>query len=96
MEYDPLSMMDSIRNQSEIALKKKMLSLVQYRLLMRHFEKALRAYTYLWVCQILVYCKLLCNKTGNFKKKSCRFLGFFPLILDTCEVDVLFILISCV
>ena len=48
MEYDPSTMMDSIRNQSEIALKKKKLSLPQYRLLMRHFEKALRAYTYLW------------------------------------------------
>lgn len=48
MEYDPLVMMDSIRSQSEIALKRKKLTLAQYRLLMRHFEKALRAYTYLW------------------------------------------------
>ncbi len=49
MQYDPDVMMDSIRTQSESALKLKRMNLAQYRLLMRHFEKALRAYTYLWV-----------------------------------------------
>ena len=48
MQFEPSTMMDSIRTQSEIALKKKKLTLMQYRLLMKHFEKALRAYTYLW------------------------------------------------
>eukprot|EP00455_Lapot_gusevi_P039084 TRINITY_DN437_c0_g1_i1.p1 TRINITY_DN437_c0_g1~~TRINITY_DN437_c0_g1_i1.p1 ORF type:complete len:673 (-),score=226.38 TRINITY_DN437_c0_g1_i1:272-2290(-) len=48
MQYDPGSMMESIRAQSETALKRKKLTLAQYRLLMRHFEKALRQYTYLW------------------------------------------------
>lgn len=48
MQYDPDMMMANIRAQSEVALKRKNLSLAQYRLLMRHFEKALRAYTYLW------------------------------------------------
>lgn len=51
MEYDPLQMISSIRTQSEIALKRNRLTFPQYKILMRHFEKALRAYTYLWAAE---------------------------------------------
>jgi hypothetical protein len=59
MQYDGNSMMDSLRNLSEKALKQKTLSLPQYRLLMRHFEKALRAYTYLWAEECVCMTTLL-------------------------------------
>jgi len=48
MQYDPKAMAESIRQQSEQALKVKRLTLPQYRLLVRHYEKSLQKYTYLW------------------------------------------------
>jgi len=48
MQYDPKGMAESIRLQSEQALKAKKLTLAQYRLLVKHYEKSLNKYTYLW------------------------------------------------
>lgn len=48
MEYNPKMMLESIRLQSEQALNHKRLTLPQYRLLVKHYEKALQKYTYLW------------------------------------------------
>ncbi len=48
MQWDPKSLAESIRLQSEQALKMKKLTLPQYRLLVKHYEKALQKYTYLW------------------------------------------------
>lgn len=48
MQYEPKQMLDSIRLQSERALNNRLLNLDQYRLLVKHYEKALQKYTYLW------------------------------------------------
>jgi len=48
MDYDPKAMSESIRQQSEQALKMKRLTLDQYRVLIKHYEKSLQKYTYLW------------------------------------------------
>jgi len=48
MQYDAKQMAESIRQQSEQALKNKSLTLSQYRLLVKHYEKSLQKYTYLW------------------------------------------------
>jgi len=47
-QYDPREMAESIRLQSEAALKNKRLTVQQYRMLGKHFEKAMGKYTYLW------------------------------------------------
>jgi len=52
MQYDAKVMAESIRLQSEQALKSKKLTLAQYRLLVKHFEKSLQKYTYLWADEI--------------------------------------------
>lgn len=48
MQYNPKMMLEDIRLQSEMALNQKKLTLPQYRLLVKHYEKALTKYTYLW------------------------------------------------
>jgi arginine decarboxylase len=48
MQYDPKVMTESIRQQAELALKAKKLTHAQYRLLVKHYEKSLQKYTYLW------------------------------------------------
>jgi len=48
VQYDAKVMAESIRLQSEQALRMKKLTLAQYRLLVKHFEKSLQKYTYLW------------------------------------------------
>jgi len=48
MQYDSKEMAERIRHQSEQALKAKKLTLNQYRLLVKHYEKSLQKYTYLW------------------------------------------------
>lgn len=47
MQYDPKKMLDSIRSQSERALRAKELTLQQYKTLVTHYERSLRNYTYL-------------------------------------------------
>ncbi len=47
MQYDPKHMLDSIRAQSERALRAKELTLQQYKTLVTHYERSLRNYTYL-------------------------------------------------
>lgn len=48
MEYNPKMMLEGIRLQSEQALNQKKLTLAQYRTLVKHYEKSLSKYTYLW------------------------------------------------
>jgi len=48
MQYNPKMMLENIRLQSEQALNHKKLTLPQYRQLVKHYEKALEGYTYLW------------------------------------------------
>lgn len=51
IEYSPKMMLENIRLQSEQALNAKRLTLPQYRLLVKHYEKSLGRYTYLWADQ---------------------------------------------
>jgi len=48
MQYNPKMMLENIRLQSEQALNHKKLTLSQYKMLVKHYEKALGKYTYLW------------------------------------------------
>jgi arginine decarboxylase len=48
MNYTPRTMLDSMRQQAEQALKSKSVTLPQYKTLLKHYEKALTKYTYLW------------------------------------------------
>jgi len=48
MQYNPKMMLENIRLQSEQALNHKRLTLPQYKMLVKHYEKALGKYTYLW------------------------------------------------
>ena len=47
VQYNPESMVESVRRQAERALRNGQISLAQVRLLMRHYEDSLTAYTYL-------------------------------------------------
>ena len=47
VEYDPLAMSESVRKQAERALAEGKLDNAQVRTLLRHYEQALRSYTYL-------------------------------------------------
>jgi arginine decarboxylase len=49
MNYSPRTMLDSVRQQAEQALKSKTITLPQYKTLLKHYEKALSKYTYLCV-----------------------------------------------
>ncbi len=46
-QYDPSSMLDMIRKKSEAALLRQELTLPQYKMLIAHYERAMRNYTYL-------------------------------------------------
>ena len=47
VEYDPEVMVERVRLQAERARKQGLITIDQVRLLMRHYEEALRSYTYL-------------------------------------------------
>ena len=47
VNYDPKMLINQVRRQAEVALSKGRISLAQMRLLLRHYEEALRSYTYL-------------------------------------------------
>lgn len=47
VEYDPLAMSESVRRQAERAVENGTLDNKQMRTLLRHYEQALRSYTYL-------------------------------------------------
>ncbi|MDX2052731.1 MAG: biosynthetic arginine decarboxylase [Polyangiaceae bacterium] len=47
VEYDPATMLESVRHQAEKALARGSLTREQMRTLLQHYEEALRSYTYL-------------------------------------------------
>ncbi|MEM9069028.1 MAG: biosynthetic arginine decarboxylase [Myxococcota bacterium] len=47
LQYDPEDMVERVRKQAERALVAGRMSLEQLRMFMRHYEKAMRSYTYL-------------------------------------------------
>jgi arginine decarboxylase len=47
LQYDPETMIERVRKQAERALRNGQITLPQVRLLMRHYEDSLDAYTYL-------------------------------------------------
>ena len=49
LQYDPDAMIETVRQQAERALSAGRMDLVQLRMFMRHYEQALRGYTYLLV-----------------------------------------------
>ncbi len=49
LQYDPASMIEAVRQQAERALSAGRMDLAQLRMFMRHYEHALRGYTYLKV-----------------------------------------------
>ncbi len=47
VQYSPEVMVEKVRQQAELALKNNQITLLQMRLLMRHYEESLGKYTYL-------------------------------------------------
>jgi arginine decarboxylase len=48
MQYDEEALVESIRRETERALRDKRITIAEQRLLLRHYERALAGYTYLW------------------------------------------------
>ncbi|MEB3329990.1 MAG: biosynthetic arginine decarboxylase [Candidatus Sericytochromatia bacterium] len=48
MQYDDEALVESIRRETERALREKRITIAEQRLLLRHYERALAGYTYLW------------------------------------------------
>ncbi|MEB3196748.1 MAG: biosynthetic arginine decarboxylase [Candidatus Sericytochromatia bacterium] len=48
MQYDDEALVESIRKETERALRDKRITISEQRLLLRHYERALAGYTYLW------------------------------------------------
>ncbi|MFP5502976.1 MAG: biosynthetic arginine decarboxylase, partial [Candidatus Sericytochromatia bacterium] len=48
MQYDDEALVESIRKETERALRDKRITIAEQRLLLRHYERALAGYTYLW------------------------------------------------
>jgi arginine decarboxylase len=48
MQYDEEALVESIRRESERALRDKRITIAEQRLLLRHYERSLAGYTYLW------------------------------------------------
>jgi arginine decarboxylase len=48
MQYNEQDLVESIRLETEKALRAKRITIAQQRLLLRHYERALAGYTYLW------------------------------------------------
>lgn len=48
MQYDDEALIESIRKETERALRDKRITIAEQRLLLRHYERALAGYTYLW------------------------------------------------
>jgi arginine decarboxylase len=47
VQYNPEAMVESVRRQAERALRSGHITLPQVRMLIRHYEDSLSAYTYL-------------------------------------------------
>lgn len=48
MQYDEEALVESIRRETERALREKRITIAEQRLLLRHYERSLAGYTYLW------------------------------------------------
>lgn len=48
VQYRPDALIESLRRETEKALKEKRISIAESRLLLRHYERSLGGYTYLW------------------------------------------------
>lgn len=48
MQYDEEALVESIRRETERALRDKRITISEQRLLLRHYERSLAGYTYLW------------------------------------------------
>jgi arginine decarboxylase len=48
MQYDEEALVESIRRETERALRDKRITIAEQRLLLRHYERSLAGYTYLW------------------------------------------------